>query len=393
MLTSKSLAAALVAALVCPLYVAAADTAQQGSTAASSAALAGAASSATAASSGKAAAKWKRPRTPWGDPDLQGSWPISHLMTVPLQRPAKYGDRLEFTPEELAEQRKAAETQNQGYKREESQHKLGMGHWVEETEPATQTSLIIDPANGQLPAQTPVGKDMSSKMGSDWNHEVFDSVADFGTWNRCVTRGLPEGMFPNPYNNGIEILQSPGYVAINLEMIHEARIVPLGNMPPLDGAVKQWLGSSRGHWEGNTLVVETTNFNGQTSMTDVPTRGSPRDPRASSTQMELVERFERVGKDRLNYTVTVIDPVTQVASWTARLPWKSDASYEIYEYACHEDNEAIRNYIVTSRYRRAHEPPKTAQADAGKGQGAPATPPSTPAAPAGSPQAQDSPKN
>jgi hypothetical protein len=312
------------------------------------------------------ASKWKQPRTPWGDPDLQGTWPISHLMTVPLQRPPQFGNRLEFTPEELAQQRKATEAQNGRYQAEETKNGLGMGHWVEPTEVPTQTSLIVDPPSGQLPLQTPQGKEMSARMGSDWNRQVFDSVADFGTWTRCITRGLPEGMFPNPYNNGIQIVQSPGYVVINLEMIHEARIVPLGNMPPLPGEIQQWMGSSRGHWDGAALVVETANFNGQTSMTDVPTRGSPTDPRASSTQMKLIERFERTGKDTMIYTVTVIDPVTQTASWTARLPWKRDDGYEIYEYACHEDNEAVRNYIITSRYRRAHEPAKTAQ-DGDKG--------------------------
>jgi hypothetical protein len=311
-----------------------------------------------------AADKWKQPKTPWGDPDLQGTWPISHLMTVPLQRPEQYGNRLEFTPEELAEQRKAADAQNERYKQEESNNKIGMGHWVEDTAIPVQTSLIVDPPNGQLPAQTPAGKDMSAKMGSDWNREVFDSVADFGTWNRCITRGLPEGMFPNPYNNGIQIVQTPGYVVINMEMIHEARIVPLAKVAPLDGEIRQWLGSSRGHWEGNTLVVETTNFNGQTSMTDVPTRGSPKDPTASSTSMKIVERFERTGDDRMTYTVTTSDPVTQTAPWTARLPWKRDDSYEIYEYACHEDNEAIRNYITTSRFRRAQEAAKTTPAAA-----------------------------
>jgi len=333
-------AAALIAALLIPIQAGAADTAS---------------APARAAVPQKTNKPWKQPRTSWGDPDLQGTWPISNLMSVPLQRPAQYGTRLYFTEEELAKQRQAVETQNQGYKNEESKNALGMGHWVEETNVPAQTSLIVDPPDGQLPAQTPVGQEMSGRMGSDWNREVFDSVADFGTWNRCITRGLPEGMFPNPYNNGIQIIQSPGYVVINLEMIHEARIVPLGNMPPLASEVRQWLGSSRGHWEGDTLVIETTNFNGQTSMTDVPTRGSPRDPRASSTQLKIVEHLKRTGPDDLMYTVTVTDPVTQTASWTAQLPWKHDDSYEIYEYACHEDNEAVRNYIVTSRYRRAHE--------------------------------------
>jgi hypothetical protein len=362
MLTSKSLAAAVLVALILPVSSPAADN---NSAAAAPASAHAAVSEAKKASAGKPGAKWKQPRTPWGDPDLQGTWPISSLMSVPLQRPAQYGDRLEFTPEELAKQREAVAKQNDGYKREESQHKLGMGHWMEETNVPVQTSLITDPKDGQLPPETPFGKEMSGKMGSDWNHEFFDSVADFGTWNRCITRGLPEGMFPNPYNNGIQIIQSPGYVVVNLEMIHEARIIPVGNMPQLEGAVKQWLGSSRGHWEGNTLVVETTNFNGQTSMTDVPTRGTPRDPRYSSPQMKLVERFERTSDTHMTYTVTVIDPLSQTANWTARLPWTRDDSYEIYEYACHEDNEAVRNYIVTSRYRRAHEAAKNTQAPAG----------------------------
>jgi len=302
---------------------------------------------------------WKISKTPWGDPDLQGTWPISHLMAVPLQRPPQYGNRLDFTPEELAAQRKAEAAQNDRYQQEESKHQLGMGHWVESTDLPMQTSLIVDPVDGQLPPQTPAGKEMSSQMGSDWNRDVFDGIADFDSWDRCITRGLPAGMFPNPYNNGIQITQSPGYVVINVEMVHEARIVPLGNMPALDSAVKQWMGSSRGHWEGNTLVVETTNFNGLTSQTNFPTRGSPKDPRASSTQMKLVERFERTGENTMTYTVTVTDPMTQTASWTARLPWRRDDSYTIYEYACHEDNEALRNYIVTSRYRRAHETAKS----------------------------------
>jgi hypothetical protein len=168
-------------------------------------------------------------------------------------------------------------------------------------------------------------------------------------------------MFPNPYNNGIQIVQAPGYVVINMEMIHESRIVPLGNVPPVDGEIKQWLGVSRGRWDGNTLVVETTNFNGQTSMTDVPTRGSPRDPTASSTSMKIVERFERTSADNMTYTVTIADPVTQTASWTVRVPWKRDDNYQFFEYACHEDNGAIRNFITSSRAKRAQEAAAKAQ--------------------------------
>ncbi len=130
---------------------------------------------------------------------------------------------------------------------------------------------------------------------------MFGSVAGFGVWDRCITRGMPASMFPFQYSNGIQILQAPGYVVINMEMIHEARIVPVGKRPALDSGVKQWLSSSRGHWEGNTLVVETTNFNGVAGQTSFGSPGAPVDPRASSTQMKIVERFERTGPDDIRY--------------------------------------------------------------------------------------------
>ncbi|MDR2216379.1 MAG: hypothetical protein LBE59_11150, partial [Nevskiaceae bacterium] len=279
------------------------------------------------------AAQWQPSKTPWGDPDLQGTWPISHLMSTPLQRPAEFGERLEFTSEELEAQHTRITAQNDRFKAEEAEGRIAMGHWMEETEAPVQTSLIVDPVNGQLPALTDLGKQLSKTMGSDWNREYFDSIADFGTWNRCITRGLPNGMLPNPYNNGIQLIQAPGYVVINMEMVHETRIVPLDGRPALDGEIKQWLGSSRGHWEGNTLVVETSNFNGQTSQTDVPTRGSPRDPTPASTEMKIVERFERTGPETMTYTVTITDPVMQATPWTVRAPWKLDNGYHLFEYA------------------------------------------------------------
>jgi hypothetical protein len=210
-----------------------------------------------AGSSTRSHVKWTHPKTSWGDPDLQGTWPVVHLISVPLERPVQYGDRLHFTAEELAEQQKRIEARNKRYQDEDSQDRIGQGHWAEVTELPPQTSLIVDPPNGRLPPLTDPGKQLSARMGSSWNHKVFDSVADFDVWDRCITRGMPASMFPFQYNNGIQILQTPGYVVINMEMIHEARIVPVGKVAALDGDVKQWLGSSRGQWEGNTLVVET----------------------------------------------------------------------------------------------------------------------------------------
>ena len=148
-------------------------------------------------------------------------------------------------------------------------------------------------------------------------------------------------------------MQSPGYVVLNLEMIHEARIIPVDGRPPLADEIKQWMGESRGYWDGNTLVVETTNFNGKTGMTNVGIPGSPSGDTPTTTDMRITERFERVGPDQINYSMTVEDPAVLESSWTARYPMYRDEGYEFFEYACHEDNTAVRNYIETSRYERA----------------------------------------
>lgn len=340
-------AAALVSSL---LLAACSDSADQTAVVATDAAISSAAVT-TPASEGE----WTQPRTAWGDPDLQGMWPVVHLISVPLQRPAQYGDRLHFNNDEMAKQLASVEARNTRYEEEDSTDRIGMGHWAEETDLPVQTSLIVDPPNGQLPELTEVGKQLTSAMGTSWGREVFDSPADFDGWDRCISRGLPASMFAFQYNNGIQVVQSPGYVVINMEMIHEVRIIPVGDkVPALDKAITQWLGASRGHWEGNTLVVETDNFNGKTSMTNFGTPGSPA-VRATSTDFHLVERFERVDEDTINYSVTVTDPVTQTASWTAAFPWHRDDSYQFFEYACNEDNYAVRNFIETSRFTRAQE--------------------------------------
>jgi hypothetical protein len=192
-------------------------------------------------------------------------------------------------------------------------------------------------------------------MSSSWSGTTFDKPTDFDTWDRCITRGLPPSMFPFNYNNGIQILQAPGYVIVRLEMIHEARVIPIDGRAPLDPAIKQWMGESRGHWEGNTLVVETTNFNGQTGMTNVGIPGSPRGDTPTTTNMKIVERFTRTDDDTIQYEMFVDDPEVLTQPWKARYPMQRDDSYQFFEYACHEDNTAVRNYIVTSRYQRAQE--------------------------------------
>lgn len=302
---------------------------------------------------------WQHPMTAWGDPDLRGTWPIQHLIGTPFQRSEEAGTRELYTDEEYQERLGALEARNTRYEQEDQNNKMGMGHWAETTEALRINSLIVDPPDGRFPELTARGKERSEHLASSWSvqsaGEPFDSVDDFDTWDRCITRGLPPSMFPFNYNNGIMIHQTPGYVIIRLEMIHEARIVPVDGREPLPSAVKQWMGESRGHWEGNTLVVETTNFNGVGGMTNVGIPGSPRGDTPTTTNMRLVERFERVSDNQMNYTMTVEDPEVLTAPWTARYPMFLDNGYEFFEYACHEDNTAVRNFIETSRYERAQQ--------------------------------------
>jgi hypothetical protein len=300
------------------------------------------------------AGAWQAPKTTWGDPDLRGKWPISHLIGTPFTRPAKYGDRRYMSDQEFAETEVGLEGRNTAYDKEIKDNKMGMGHWAEATVPQRLTSLLVDPPSGQFPDLTEAAKVKAPLMGSSWGRTAFDKPTDFDSWDRCITRGLPPSMFPFNYNNGIEIHQAPGYVVIRLEMIHEARIVPVDGRPALDPAVKQWMGESRGHWEGDTLVVETTNFNGQGGMTNVGIPGSPRGNTPTSTKMKITERFERTAEDTIEYSMTVEDPDVLTRPWTAAYPMKLDPNYQFFEYACNEDNTAVRNFIVTSRYERAH---------------------------------------
>jgi hypothetical protein len=301
------------------------------------------------------------PRTPWGDPDLQGTWPIMHLISTPFQRPEEYGTRELLTDEEYAETQGRLEARNERYENEIQNNKMGMGHWAESShniDAARMTSLLVYPEDGRFPALTERGEELSNQIASSWSTEQggegFDSVADFDTWDRCITRGMPVSMFPFNYNNGIRIHQSPGYVVIELEMIHEARIVPVNGQPPLPSEIQQWMGESRGHWEGNKLVVETTNFNGRGGQTNIGIPGSPRHDTPMTTNMKITETFERVSENQMNYHIKVEDPEVLATHWEARYPMILDNTYQFFEYACHEDNTAVRNFIETSRYERAH---------------------------------------
>jgi hypothetical protein len=304
-----------------------------------------------AAADAKTGAKYTPPKTSWGEPDLQGIWPLNHLIAVPLERPRQFGTKASLTDEELGKAQTALEARN---KRFES----GPIPAADTSKRVMrQTSLIVDPPDGRFPALTDYGKKLQADMKSSYRpgQTVFDAVEDFSAWDRCITRGMPVSMEPRNYNNGIRIVQSPGYVVIVLEMAHEARVIPTNGAPSLDSSIKQWMGESRGHWEGNTLVVETTNFNGLVGHTSAGVPGSPGPLQPETDKMRIVERFTRVSPDQIDFKMTVEDPsVLSTGSYTVAYPMYLDNKYEMYEYACHEGNTAVRNYIETSRFERTH---------------------------------------
>src|SRR2546422_4299178 len=267
---------------------------------------------------------WTPPKTAWGEPDLQGMWPLNHLISTPFERPVKFGNRQMMTDEEFAAAQKAGDARN---KRFESGA-------IPQADSGSQvmrlTSLISDPPNGRFPALTPKGQELYDKMHGSYKprQTVFDSPEDFDSWDRCITRGMPVSMLPRNYNNGIRIMQSPGYVLIVLEMAHEVRIIPTDGRPVLDKSIKEWLGESRGHWEGNTLAVETTNFNGKTDMTNAGVPGSP--PINPTTEnMRITERFTRTDNDTIEYQMTVNDPEVLTRPWSAGFPLKLDNKYQM----------------------------------------------------------------
>lgn len=291
------------------------------------------------------------PMTPWDEPDLQGTWPINHLIGVPLQRPPQYGERRFLTDEEFAAEVASVEARDSRF----------LSGAIPAADPAgmamRMTSLIVDPPDGRFPELTEYGVELQSRMKGSYNpgQTVFDGIGDFSAWDRCITRGMPTSMLPRNYNNGIRIVQSPGNVVILLEMAHEARIIPTDGREPLESDIKQYLGESRGRWEGSTLVVETTNYNGKVGLTSAGVPGSPGPLQPSTPNMRTIERFTRVADNRIDYELTVEDPtVLATGSFTVAYPMLLDNDYLMFEYACHEGNTAVRNYIETSRYEREH---------------------------------------
>ena len=274
------------------------------------------------------------PRTPWGAPDLQGIWTGDAAHGIPLERPLDAVESAALTPEEAAARRERGTLRSiWGYEREWRDTTLGYA----KDAPSTQVAMIVDPPDGRLPPMTPEGEALIAAAASAERGRPA-GPEDLSSWVRCITRGLPEMMLPRVYNNGLQVVQGPGFVAIQKEMIHETRVIPTDGRPHLGANVTQWLGDSRGRWEGDTLVVEVTNFNGRFSY------------RGSGENMTLIERYRRTGPDTLVYAFTVDDPTIWTAPWTGMFTFgKDDDQYELVEYACHEGNYGMTNILSGAR--------------------------------------------
>jgi hypothetical protein len=294
-------------------------------------------------------------KTPWGDPDLQGVW--NDATSTPLQRPGGVGAKDILSDEEAAEfQAQLANDLTRDRRDggpEADVNRAYNDHWMDarrlKITADHRTSLIVDPPDGRIPPLAPLSPERQkaratrAAANARFNQGLPDTFLDMSLPVRCVIRTDSPPYLPTIYNNDFHIFQSPGYVVISPEMIHSARVIPLDGRPHLGTNLHQWLGDTRGHWEGSTLVVETTNFRTDDGVIF---------QNANPETFRITERFTRVAADSLNYEFTVEDPKTWTKPWTALIPWtKIDPNEQMYEYGCHEDNYDIVHFLTGARLR------------------------------------------
>ena len=277
--------------------------------------------------------------TAWGDPDLQGIW--TNTTTTPLERPEDLADKAVFTPEEFAARNAQVAEESSLDNRPRDETGAYNEFWMERGRLNLRTSLVIDPADGQLPSLTPTEERRREGHAADRAAHSTDSYENRSAYDRCISRGLPGAMMPGFYNHNYQIFQTPDHVVVLVEMIHDARIIPLDRRPHLDSNIKQWLGDSRGWWEGDTLVVETRSLTSKAADRITTTFGA-------GTDTTVIERFTRTSVDTIDYQISVTDPTEYSASWTAAIPM-SALDGQLYEYACHEGNYAIGNILSGAR--------------------------------------------
>ena len=278
--------------------------------------------------------KWPVPKLAWGHPDLEGVWTSDDMRGIPMSRPPQFGTRRYLTDEEFATRARERSTA-----RKVDDARTGTFRNEEGTRDFGYTSMVIDPPDGRVPALTAEARARSPIRGTS-GVGPFDTIDDFSLWDRCITRGLAGSWLPVVYGNGTRIMQTPDAIIIAHEMVHETRVIPLDGRPHLGEGIRQMMGDSRGHWEGHTLVIETTNFTERLAVT-----GGVR----HSAAMKMTERITRIDPQMIDYELRVDDPKTYVAPWTLRMTLTSQPGYEMYEYGCHEGNRSVPNALSAER--------------------------------------------
>ncbi len=295
------------------------------------------------ATTAAASTAYKAPRTPWGDPDLQGNFTNLYEVGTPLERPKQFaGRRQEDIP--------AAELKK--YKDDVRQRTLNNfegpihapDHWwqdVYDPRKGQQAWFITDPEDGMIPPLTPEAQRRNAARAEARRNSgrgPADSWTDRSLYDRCLTRGFPNSMMPTIYGNSYQIFQGPGYVAITYEMIHETRIVPLDPRPHVGKGIQLDMGDARGHWEGDTLVVESRNYMERSIYRN-----------ANPDTLRLTERFTRVGPNTVRWEVTVNDPATWTKPWTFAMPLTMSNEETLMPYECHEGNYGLKNILSAAR--------------------------------------------
>ena len=293
---------------------------------------------------------WTMPRTPDGQPDLQGKWGNKTL--TPIERPRREA-RAFLTDEEMATlnqrqaESRAAQDAAPAQRYEAGRNVGGYGsYWLDSGDTVLstgQTSMVVDPPDGRAPVKQWALDTKAYRLANEGDHYEHMSV-----WDRCLSRGVPGSMLPAGYNNVYRIVQTPDHIAIQHEMIHDVRIIPLSGSPFIDDNIGQWMGDSRAHWDGDVLVVETKHFHNRgwiaSSFAGGRLKGIP-----VSKALHVVERYQRVSEATIMWTVTIEDPNVYTAPWTISMPLTAEPSYEMFEYACHEGNYAVPNALSGQR--------------------------------------------
>ena len=297
----------------------------------------------------KPATTYVPPKTPWGDPDLQGNYTNKYEQGTPFERPNELEGRTlaDISDKELADlivkRQQAAIERDRFLSGDPTGTIAGPLEFrdIFEVKKASRAWFVTDPPDGKIPPMTPEARQRIAARrptGSSFSNSTYDSYESLGLYDRCITRGYPNSMLPAIYGDSYQIIQGQGFVAIRIEMIHETRVIRLGNQPHVSKGIQLDMGDARGHWDGNTLVVETTNFKDRS----IYRNGNP-------ATFKLIERFTPTSKKTLEWSVMVDDPSTWTRPWTFSSPLTVNDEEPLYEYACHEGNYALKNILSWSR--------------------------------------------